>query len=461
MLHDLSLETIIEITSGKLIQNDASDNSQEHPVCQWVSTDTRQMKQNSLYIPLVGDRFDGHAFAQDALDAGATVMLAEREVNTKLVVIRVKSTLKALADIAAWQRQQFNGPVIGVTGSAGKTTVKQLTADVLSQQYNTWMTQGNLNNHIGVPLTLLALMPEHEAAMIEMGASGEGEIKYTAKLVCPKVGILTNVAAAHLEGFGDLETIVRTKGELIDCIMEDGVAVINRDEKFADQWIKRAEHLTIKTYGFSLAADYRAENIVGSITSSQFELHAENQVFSVTLPLPGEHNVRNALAVVAATRAIGMSFDQIINGLENAQGVAGRLQTVKGDKDQTIINDAYNANPTSMKAAIDVLAHAEKSWLVMGDMAELGENAEQMHIDVGNYAAQKKIQNFIATGRLSKKAADAFGENAKWFYERDEVIDYLNKITSAQDTILIKGSRSSSMDEVVRGITKITQQGEH
>ncbi len=446
MLRDLPLSLIAGITGGTCTTADDI-------ICTAVSTDTRTLKPGSLYVPLTGENFNGHHFAEQALSAGAVAMLAEEVVTTDLPVVRVANTLKALADIAAWHRDQFTGPVVAVTGSAGKTSVKQLTAHVLSMAFNTWMTQGNLNNHIGAPLTLLALQPEHQAAMIELGASGKGEIAYTAQLVKPQVGIITNVAEAHLEGFGSVETICATKGELLDFIADEGTAVLNADDVFFTDWATRVNArnagVKITTFGFSDKADVRAEHIKTGMLDSQFTLIAEGQSFSVNLPLPGEHNIRNALAVVAATRAVGLSFDQIISGLESAVAVKGRLQKNTGRNGQIILDDSYNANPGSFRAAIDVLAQAENSWLVMGDMAELGADEVSMTAGIGAYAKAKKIKVLTATGRLSKSAVEAFGEGAHWFADKAQLTEFLNNNTGNGDTLLVKGSRSAGMETVV------------
>ena len=454
MLRDLPLNLIAEITSGTVLHSgsDATD-----VICTSVSTDTRTLKSGSLYVPLTGERFNGHDFAAQAEAAGAVAMLADENVDTGMAVVRVENTLTALADLAAWHRDQFSGPVVAVTGSAGKTSVKQLTAQVLSQAFNTWMTQGNLNNHIGAPLTLLALQPEHQAAMIELGASGKGEIAYTARLVRPQVGIITNVAEAHLEGFGSIETICTTKGELLDFITPQGTAVLNADDVFFDRWVSRVmvgnPSVSVVSFGFADTADVRATDIKTGMLDSEFMLHAEGQSFRIHLPLPGEHNIRNALAVVAATSATGLSFEQIIAGLESAVAVKGRLQKNTGLNDQVVLDDSYNANPGSFRAAIDVLANADNGWLVMGDMAELGDDAVAMTAGIGEYARQKNIHALVATGPLSKAAVDAFGHGAFWFEDKSALIDFLHKQTGRGDTLLVKGSRSAGMETVVSALS--------
>lgn len=446
MLRNVSLHELVEITKGEFLSQPVDAE------CSHVSTDTRTLREGSLYIPLTGERFDGHAFAQDAEKAGSVAMLAERQVSTSLPLIRVENTLKALADIAAWHRNLFSGPVVAVTGSAGKTTVKQLMGAVLSQKFNTLITKGNLNNHIGAPLTLLSLEPDHQAAMIELGASGLGEIAYTAKLVKPVVGIITNVVPVHLEGFGSVDNIATTKGELIDSIAEGGTAILNADDKYFPQWQARAARLKIITFGFGDGADVRAENIVATINGCTFDLLLDGQNIEVSIPLPGQHNVRNVLSVVAAAKAVGITLEETLAGLNTIEPVAGRMQAIEGAKGQYIINDSYNANPESFRAAIDVLALANRTWVVMGDMGELGEEAIELHASTGAYAREKNIGSFVATGPMSQAACDAFGEDAHWFRTQDELIEFLKQETSSADTLLIKGSRSAAMDRVVTAL---------
>lgn len=457
MLRNISLHELAEITQGSFLGNDVSAE------CSHVSTDTRTLRQGSLYVPLIGERFDGHDFALAAEQAGSVAMLAERQaaasISVSMPVISVDSTLKALADIAAWHRDLFEGPMVAVTGSAGKTTVKQLMGTVLSQKYNTLITKGNLNNHIGAPLTLLSLEPEHEAAMIELGASGLGEIAYTAKLVKPNVGILTNVVPAHLEGFGSVDNIALTKGELIDSITDDGTAILNADDQYFPQWLKRAAHLNVISFGLMDNADVRAENIVATLNGCTFDLLLDGQKIKTSIPLPGKHNVCNALAVVAAAKAIGLTIEETLAGFKAIEPVAGRMQLLTGNKGQRLINDSYNANPESFRAALDVLALADRTWVVMGDMGELGDEAVALHASTGEYAREKNIENFVATGPLSQAACAAFGEKSHWFRTQNELIQFLQKETSAGDTVLIKGSRSAAMDKVVNALNNKKEEG--
>ena len=317
------------------------------------------------------------------------------------------------------------------------------------------MTQGNLNNHIGAPLTLLDLQPEHQAAVIELGASGLGEIAYTARWVKPQVGVITNAAAAHIAGFGSLLGVVQTKGELLDFIAPNGTAILNADDEFCDAWMVRAQQdgsKKIILFGFSARANVRADQVHCDLSGSHFILHSQGQSYEVKLPLLGEHNVRNALAAFAVGAALNMPVAEIIQGLTQATAVHGRLEQLTGTQGQIILNDAYNANPASVKAAIDVLKTAQSSWLVLGDMAELGEQEQAQHCSVGQYAKQQKIQHLLATGALSKNTTDAFGAGAQWFASKAELASFLTQQTRANDVILVKGSRSAGMDEVVTAL---------
>lgn len=424
-----------------------------------ITTDSRKVGAGDLYVALSGERFNGHDFIAAAAEQGAVAALVDQDVAVDgIALIRVADCLTALGELAGANRAVFTGPVISVTGSAGKTSVKQLMSSVLSVKYNTWMTQGNLNNHIGAPLSLLAINKQHEAAVIELGASGLGEIGYTAKWVKPQVGIITNAAEAHIEGFGSLEGIVQTKGELLDFIQPGGTAVLNADDVFYSQWAQRAQALKQISFGLSESADVRATDISADLTGCRFMLHLAGESVQVTLPLLGLHNVRNALAVAAAASAIGMTPTEIAQGLAAAEAVGGRLQWVKGQAGQRILNDAYNANPASMKAAVDVLKNATSSWLVIGDMAELGSDELALHADVGRYAREQEIKHLIATGPRCQQATEAFGAGAHWFATKEEVVRFLQQKTSDQDVILVKGSRSAGMDQVVHALRGNTEE---
>ncbi len=452
MISNWSLPQVVQKVQGTLQGGDGA------VVITGVSTDTRTIRPGDLYVPLSGEHFNGHHFIADAAAKGAVACLADQPVDADIPVILVPDCLLALGQLAAFNRQQFSGPLVAVTGSAGKTSVKQLMASVLQQKFNTWLTQGNLNNHIGVPLTLLALKPEHEAAVIELGASGAGEIAYTAQWIRPHVGIITNAAEAHIEGFGSIDGVVQTKGELLDFIQPGGTAVLNADDVYFRDWSARAAGIRQLSFGLAEQADVRAENIHTGLDGSRFELVFRGQRHAVVLPLLGLHNVRNALAVVAAGLALDMSLTDVITGLAAAEAVSGRLQWLRGKQGQRILNDAYNANPASVRAAVDVLKAADNSWLVLGDMAELGENELALHAGVGRYAREQGIRHLLACGERSKKTTEAFGAGAHWFADRKTLATYLQQQTQDQDVILVKGSRSAGMDEVIRLLQQDTEE---
>lgn len=450
MINSMTLAQIAEITQGELLYPNAEITISA------ISKDTRSLSAGDLYLALRGEHFDGHQFVAQAHEKQAAAVLVESfqpEIN--VAQIKVADSLLALGQLAAFNRDQFTGPLVAITGSAGKTTVKQLMGSVLAQQFNTLMTTGNLNNHVGAPLTLLAINKQHTAAVIELGASAQGEIAYTAQWAKPQVAIITNAAAAHIEGFGSLQNIVQAKGEILDCIQSGGVAVLNADDEFYSQWEKRALQniaAEIISFGFSEQADVRATNVHCNLTESSFDLCYQERFYPVCIPLLGTHNVRNALAAAAAAFALNISAERIVAGLQAVESVAGRLQWLTGGKGQKILNDAYNANPSSLKAAISVLKNAERNWLVLGDMAELGAHELTEHAAIGRFAYQQGIQHLLATGPLSKSTVDAFGEGAHWFATKEELIGYLHNHTQAEDVILVKGSRSAGMDDVVSGL---------
>jgi UDP-N-acetylmuramoyl-tripeptide--D-alanyl-D-alanine ligase len=447
MMHELLLSQLADIMDAEVL------GPANGGLVGGVSTDTRSLQPGDVYVALRGERFDGHAFAAQALQQGALAVVVDHPLEVSGPQFLVHDTLAALSRLAAWQRRQFKGPVVGITGSSGKTTVKQLMASVLAQRFRTWMTQGNLNNHIGVPLTLLALSAEHEAAVIEMGASGLGEIAATACLVQPDVAIVTNASDSHLQGFGSLQGVVTTKGELLDHIAADGCAVLNADDAHFDQWQLRSRDHAVLSFGLSEDADVSACDIRTSLDGVQFTLQTPEFSCAIQLPLLGRHNVLNALAVAAAAIAVGLNQDEIRQGLTSAQAFNGRLQWHRGTGDIRLLDDSYNANPASVRAAIDVLADAKRGWLVLGDMAELGEQALAAHQNIGAYAKQRGIHALLGCGEFSKAAVAAMdSDDSQHFNSHAELVTYLQQHTRAGDVVLVKGSRSAAMDQVVRAL---------
>ncbi|MEI7797115.1 MAG: UDP-N-acetylmuramoyl-tripeptide--D-alanyl-D-alanine ligase, partial [Methylococcaceae bacterium] len=367
---EMTLSEIATNLNGSLIGKDAIANG--------VSIDTRTLKAGQLYIAIEGKNFDGHDFIELAEQAGAIAVLTHKKLDTNLPQILVDDTHLALAELAGAWREKMDLKIVGVTGSNGKTTTKEMLAAILSVKDSVLFTQGNLNNDIGVPLTLLKLSPEHRYAVIEIGANHAGEIAYTSRFTKADVAIITNVGAAHLEGFGDVNGVARAKGEIIETLNPNGVAVLNADDAFFDYWQNVADSRKVISFGIENVADVFAENIDVKIENHQFvtrfDLKTTDKKISVDLPLAGNHNVLNALAATTATLAIGISLEQIKQGLETMSPVNGRLQLLRGRLGGSIINDTYNANTASLKAALDVLAKCGgEHWVILGAFGELGD----------------------------------------------------------------------------------------
>ncbi|MDX1443165.1 MAG: UDP-N-acetylmuramoyl-tripeptide--D-alanyl-D-alanine ligase [Gammaproteobacteria bacterium] len=419
-----------------------------------VTQDTRNLKPGELYVAISGARFDGHDFVSAAEEAGAAAVLVEREVETSLPQVIVPDSQKALGEFASAWRCEFQLPVIGITGSTGKTTVKQMLASIFSGIGNTLYTLGNYNNEIGVPLTLLRLRADHDFAVIEMGANHVGDIAYLVSLVRPGIGLVTNAGAAHLEGFGSLEGVVQGKGEIYEGVVDGGVCVINGDQPWADEWVERAGMRRIVKFGIAGAFDFHVSGMVeeeGGVQS--FTLQTPSGAVDVRLALPGRHNVANALAASAAAWARGANLEQIRHGLENVEMVSGRMSVTQLPDGTTLVDDSYNANPLSMRAAIDWLAGTGRPGIfVMGDMGELGPDSEAMHADVGDYAAERGIRHFLAVGEETAAACRAFGEDAQNFSDIESLVEALDALAKPGMTIVVKGSRSSRMERVVAAL---------
>jgi UDP-N-acetylmuramoyl-tripeptide--D-alanyl-D-alanine ligase len=426
---------------------------------QFVSIDTRTLQPGDLYVALVGNRLDGHEYVKQAIDKGACAALISKEMQIDAPYLQVADTTQALGRLALYNRQKFNRDVVAITGSSGKTTVKGMMATLLRQQNEVLVTRGNLNNHIGAPLTLLRLNHTYDYAVVELGASAEGEIAYSSQLVKPTVSILTNAGSAHLEGFGSLETIVRTKGEIIDALGDDGIAVLNADSPHFDTWKARAGERQVISFGENENATVRASDInINETGCCDFNLHIDDEVAQVHLKVMGQHNVFNALASAAACHGLKMSLSNIVSGLQAFEGVEGRLIEKAGLNDSVVIDDSYNANPASVRAAMDVLSSRKGHTIfVLGDMAELGVETQLAHAEMGAYAREANIDEFFALGEFSRKAADAFGDNAHWFASHDNLVRFLKQKLKENVTVLVKGSRSAHMDRVVSEIIKDTK----
>lgn len=420
-----------------------------------ISTDTRQIKPGNLFIALKGEHFDAHDFIPHAIAQGARGIIAQKPYSdASIPTFVVPDTIQALGQIAKAWRSTFTLPLIALTGSCGKTTTKTLIASILNQVGPTLATQGTLNNHIGVPLTLLRLVGTHQFAVIELGANHPGEIDYVAKLTQPTVGLITNAGPVHLEGFGSLQGVATAKGELYAHLSPEGTGIINLDDPFAPQWKKIITAKTILSFGFHPDANINIRDLILTKEGhSQFTLITPDGEVSIHLPLLGRHNVSNALAAAAAATAINLPLGAIKSGLEQASPPDNRLSTFRTSEGALVINDTYNANPIAFKVAIQTLMHFPgKKILVMGDMAELGEKAPAYHHDLGQEARESGVDVLLATGPLSRHAAKGFGPAAIHFEDKHELAKALKKFLTNEAIVLIKGSRSAKMEEVVEEI---------
>ena len=421
-----------------------------------VTSDSRTATAGSLFVALKGERFDGHDFVAQVKQQGAVAALVERADPAwgDFPLIQVADTRLALGALAAFWRSRFNIPVVGLTGSCGKTTVKEMIAAILraatGNPEQVLATQGNLNNDIGLPLTLLGLRDTHCYAVIEMGMNHPGEIAYLTGIAKPDVALITNAQAAHLAGLGSVEAVARAKGEIFQGLAEGGSAIINADDDYAGLWLELAQGHRILRFGLSQPAEVSATCRLQPF-GSEIEMTTPQGPCSLTLPVPGEHNVRNALAAAAVAQALGVGNDVIVRGLTAAAAVKGRLQKKAGLHGATLIDDTYNANPGSVRAAIAVLAGLPgKKVLVLGDMGELGEGARALHAEIGAAAKAAGIDQLFTLGDLSVAAAKAFGAGGVHFEYIEDLLHDVENLLAPDVTVLVKGSRFMQMERVVK-----------
>jgi UDP-N-acetylmuramoyl-tripeptide--D-alanyl-D-alanine ligase len=418
-----------------------------------VSTDTRLIQGGDLFVAIEGPNYDGHAFLGEARNKRAAAALVHRPVASELPRVQVEDTRLALGSLAAYWRQKFDCPVIAVTGSNGKTTVKEMIGSILELEGSVLVSGGNLNNDIGLPLVLCRLRQEHRVAVLEMGMNHTGEIDYLTRIARPQVAVITNAAAAHLEGLGSVEAVAEAKAEIFNGLKTDGVAVVNADDHFSSLWRRRVRDFRCITFGIEQPATITIDRLEISETGSEFSLYTPIGTCEVSLPLPGRHNILNALAATAAAISVGVKLSQIKAGLEMIDPVSGRLQLRPGHRGAAVIDDTYNANPRSVAAALEVLESSPGTKIfVLGDMKELGSRSEEMHAEVGTQAKQAGIDYLLAHGALSRYAAEAFGNGARHFEDKAGLIEVLNQELDANTTVLVKGSRGMKMEEVVAAI---------
>ena len=427
-----------------------------------VSSDTRTLGRGDLFVALRGPRFNANEFVGAALAAGAAAAVVDSAQPVAIPQIIVPDTQAALETAASAWRAQFQIPFVGVAGSNGKTTAKEMTAAILAAAGECLATRGNLNNHIGVPLTLLRVDAQHRFAVIEMGANRAGDVEALVKIARPTVGLITNAGAEHLEGFGSLEGVARAEGEMVAGLAPTATAVINADDAFAALW-RKSTPARVVTFGVEHPADFSATQVRASVGPNgfrtSFTLVSPAGRAEVELQIGGGHNVLNALAAAAAAVSAGASLDQVVAGLSQVRAVPGRLQFKMTVGGAWLIDDSYNANPSSVRAGIEVLAGLDgRKWLVLGDMAELGEFAESSHSDIGLFARERGIEQLFAIGPLAARAVEAFGRGGQWFSETNALVTAL-RAAASDVRMLIKGSRVNRLERVVDALTG--QAGRH
>ncbi|CAN5280140.1 UDP-N-acetylmuramoyl-tripeptide--D-alanyl-D-alanine ligase [soil metagenome] len=424
-----------------------------------VSTDTRAISEDALFVALRGPSFDGNGFVSEAARKGAAGAVVSRLQACELTQIEVDDTRRALGLLACAWRMRFDLAVIAVTGSNGKTTVKEMLAAILAHAGPTLSTRGNLNNEIGLPLTLLGLDVHHRAAVVELGANHPGEIAYLTGVARPDVGLVTNAAAAHLEGFGTLDAVARAKGELFAGLPASGAAVINADDRYCPVWRALAGARRVVTFGLQADADVRADRIEQRLGPDgpllAFNLHLPDGSGPVQLPLAGRHNVANAVGAAAAAWAAGSELAAIRAGLAAARAAEGRLQWRRGLGGARIIDDTYNANPRSVAVALEFVTSLEgRAWVVLGDMRELGDDAAAMHTDIGALARRLGVERLYALGLLSRHAAEAFGAGGVWFGAVEELNAALAPELGKGINLLVKASRGMRLERVVAAVAE-------
>ncbi|MEI6860164.1 MAG: UDP-N-acetylmuramoyl-tripeptide--D-alanyl-D-alanine ligase [Shewanella sp.] len=450
----LNLSVICQRLNARLV---GADGEFHH-----VSTDSRAILEQTLFVALKGDKFDGHDFANSAVKNGATALLVDHQLSLNISQLIVKDTLKAMGELAAYLKELIQPKSVALTGSNGKTSVKEMVATILSQRHKVLYTAGNFNNEVGVPLTLLRLEADDEFGVFELGANHMGEIDHSSSLVKPDVALVNNVASAHLEGFGSLAGVASAKSEIFNHLASTGTAVINADDPFASVMMSASTNFTQLTFGVESVADIQASDLqISPMGGYRFKLSYLQEVVLVTLPLPGRHQVSNALAATAICISFGLTLDEIKLGLSLLVPVKGRMLTTQLGRIR-VIDDSYNANPASVTAAIDLLQEVEgHRCLVLGDLGELGDNASLLHSELGELTKQRGLDSLYTLGSLSANASRAFGGNGYIILEClvENLIENIKQL-QGDVTVLVKGSRSAKMERVVEALILAYGRGE-
>lgn len=421
-----------------------------------VGTDSRTTRAGMLFIPLIGERFDGHDYMENALSEGAAGCLCSRLPDSLPdggFLVRVSDTLLALKDLALWYRNQFDIPFVQITGSVGKTTTKEMIAGVLSQRFDTLSTWANYNNEVGTPLTLLQLESGHRAAVIETGMDGFGQIRYLGEMVKPEIAVITNIGDMHIEFLGSRENILKAKYEIFDNLAPDGMVVLNGDDELLNTVslpqrilrVGRSEHCDIRVSGL---LDRGIDGIACTVQSSRAR-------YTLSIPSPGKHMIYPAAMAVAVGEALGLSSDEISRGIASYEPAGARMRIIRLSENRQLLDDCYNAGPQSMRAALETLAAARgRRIAVLGDMAELGELTVEAHREIGRLAKRLGVDKVIAIGAKARDIADAAGECASWYAAVDEAMDVIRRMFAADATMLVKASHSMHFERITKELTE-------
>ena len=454
-MKNLTVENIARACHGEIVCHNASINADTEAA--GVVIDSRLVCEGYVFVASKGEKVDGHRFIPDVLAKGALAVICQEVPDVfDGICIKVKDSFEALRDIAEYYRQQISATVVGITGSVGKTSTKEMVASVLSENFDVLKTKGNLNNQIGLPLTVLSIEEHHQVAVLEMGINQFGEMTRLSKIARPDICVITNIGECHLEFLGDRDGVLRAKTEIFEYMSDDGYAVINADD---DKLVNVGTVKGKTPVGFGLenvsaqcyAHDIEDRGLLGSTCSIKYNNEKD---MDVEILLPGRHMVYNAAAATAVARILGMSHEDICRGISHTQGVQGRSNVIKKD-DIIVVDDCYNANPTSVKTALDMLAGVKgRKVAILGDMFELGAEENALHASVGAYAATKNIDLTICIGGLSKYMYDAAGKNALYFADLETAMPEIKGLIKNGDTVLIKASHSMQFEKIVKLLTE-------
>ena len=457
--HKITLKDILKVTNGKLIIG------KEEEICEDFCRDSREIKENDIYLGIKGETINGSIFFEEAFEKGAKgAILQDIEITKEQIqkyenkfIIIVKNTIEAMQQIAEYKRNLYNIPVIAITGSVGKTSTKDMVASVVSKQFNTLKTEGNYNNHIGVPLTIFRLKNE-EAMVVEMGMNHLGEISTLTKIAKPTVAVITNVGTAHIGNLGSRENILKAKLEILEGLEANGYIVINNDNDLLHKWyLENQEKYNIITYGIENKSNYMAENIVSKEDGSIYTLKGTNQ--EIKVPVGGNHFVQNSLCAIAVGSIFKMPLEKMAKGIYEFELTKKRMDIITLQNNITVINDYYNANYDSMKAALEYLGNLKekRKIAVLGDMLELGDYSKELHEKVGEEVVKNKIDILITVGKEAKQIAKISEGKIKKIIEcntNEEAIENINKIKQENDAILLKASNGMHFGEILEGIRK-------